>query len=206
MRIALFCLFTLSFTNLRAQVGFHSGQSAASDIGVSHYVHPDPPSYRLVLGGGGNIGRLQDDPLTLTASAYYQWKGIAFGGEFSSSSSTSGAAPQKRFSVGGVLFGYSSDRDISGYDAKPAFLHFSVSAGVGIATYSEWWRRFRGRGVIDTNAAAHTNVFETATAFPIQAQLIYEPWRYIGFGTMVWAAPNSIGPCYGASIVLEARY
>ena len=75
-----------------------------------------------------------------------------------------------------------------------------------MVTYSEHWRRFRGRGVpIDTTAFIPP-IFQSALSFPIQVKAVYEAWRYVGIGTMLWLNVNSIAPSYGASIVLEARY
>jgi hypothetical protein len=206
MRILLVCLFLLFVSNVRAQSLQLNDESPSADIGILHYLHPDPPHYRLLVGMGQNLGRITEDPLALLVSANYQVGAITLGAQFISSSSTGGAIPRKNFSEGGALVGYAWDNDISSYASKPQFLHLSIAGGAGIATYSERWRRFRGRGVVDSIALTHTNVFQSALAFPIQVQAVYEPWRYIGLGAMLWTDFNSIAPSYGASIVLEARY
>jgi hypothetical protein len=175
-------------------------------IGVPHYVHPEPARYRLLFGMGENIGRISDDPFSITFAGSYQFGAFSLGAELLSSSSTGGAMPTKTFAEVGALVGYSEDYDLAGYASKPQYIHASIAAGPGVVTYSERWRRPRGRGAPVDTTALIPPVTQSAMSFPIQVKAVYEVWRYVGIGTMLWLDVNSIAPSYGAAIVLEARY
>ena len=183
-------------------------QSLASDrsVGVPRYVPPTIAHYRLLFGVGGNAGLINDAPLSYIGSASYQLGHSLYSASFIASTNNTRQPPRNMFIEFDLLYGLAVDEVLPHYETSPQSLHLSLSAGIGLDTYSVRWR-FRRRDFVDTAFASFPpNTFEYAPGFPVQLQAIYEPFRFAGIGAMLFANFNRISPNYGGALVIQAHY
>ncbi|MDP4200686.1 MAG: hypothetical protein Q8922_08670 [Bacteroidota bacterium] len=200
--------------SLRAQTplldGFADQPFGEASVGVTPYHRPPLAHYRLLFGAGGNAGLASIAPLSTIGVASYQMgestHGLTdlFSAAFHSNTSR-GGFPRRSFDEFDVLYGYAVDEEVARYESEPRFFHASLSAGIGLNTYTTRWRRFR-RGFVDTTQVQQPNTFDYAIGFPVQLAATYEPFRFVGIGALLFINVNRISPNYGGAVVLEARY
>ena len=183
-------------------------QSSALDhsVGVPRYIPPATARYRLLFGVGGNVGLFNDAPLSYIGSASYQLGQSMYCASFIASTNNTRQPPRNMFMEFDLLYGFAFDEVLPNFGTSPQSLHLSLSAGIGLDTYSVRWR-FRRRDFADTALASlPPNTFEYASGFPVQLQAVYEPFPYVGIGAMLFASFNRISPNYGGAIVIQAHY
>ncbi len=187
-----------------------------SSIGVAPYHHPDAAKYRASFGVGGNLGHGADAPLAYIGSASYQLGNSLYGASLIESESVTWPSPRISFTEFDVLYGIAFDADLARYEASPQSLHTSISAGVGFQSYNTRWRVGGGgrRGFMDTTglsqalfqSGGNLNSFEFSACFPVQVQVLYEPFSFAGIGLTAFLSISKLTPSYGAAVSVQARY
>jgi hypothetical protein len=198
-------IFLLSTQQLIAQPLDNTFNSNSYSVGVPRYVPPPLARYRLTFGMGLNAGHVNDAPLAYAGTADYESGHSIFGAGFIVSANNPQQPPYNTLSEFDILCGYALDEALARYETKPGFFHASFSSGVGLETYSQRWRHFGRRGLLQDSLFLPTTL-EFSACIPIQLQAVYEPFPFVGIGGMLFLSMSKFTPSYGATIFLEARY
>ncbi|SRR5579883_1214 len=183
-------------------------QAAPTEVGVPRYIQLFEARYRLLFGFGGNAGVGALTPRSFIGLAEYQTSSSVLGAGFISSSSTGFGFPRRSYSEFDALYSIAYDDLLTHYELPSQHFHASFGAGLSLAAYSTVWHRFRRGAIVPDSSLVllQPNTTEIALGLPIQAQAIYEPFRYAGIGAIAFANFSKLQPSFGGAIILETRY
>jgi len=187
---------------LHAQTGRHS-----EAVGVSPYVQPSEAKYRLLFGEGANAGLGLQTPQTAIGVASYQIGASVLSAGFISSNPVSGGYPRITYTEFDLLYGLALDKILTNYARPSNQFHASISAGISIDDYSTRWRRFGRQQPIDPAYYLQpSNTTQLSLGLPLQLQAVYEKFRYVGMGVILFYNISNLQPSYGGAVILELRY
>jgi hypothetical protein len=205
-QVIIFLLF-LSFGAVHAQEQGSLDQSSSS-VGSPRYVQPTEPRYRALFGIGLNEGIGGLSPQATLGSISYEFAPSVLSAGFISSNPVSRSLPRRTYTEFDLLYGIALDRAIPHYGGASEEFHAALSAGIGISNYQTNWRNFgRGRPPFDSaNLLLPQNTSVPSLGLPIQLQAIYEPFRFVGIGALLFYTISTLQPSYGGAVVVEVRY
>jgi hypothetical protein len=200
--------FFISFSSLWMQGEIAFAQDPYASTGVARYIHPTEPHFRALFGIGGNEGIGGSSPQSYVGSINYEDGSSVFSAAAISSNPVSRSLPRRTYTEFDLLYGIALDRVLSHYGGASEQFHASLSAGIGISNYQTNWRNFgRGRPPFDsTYFLLPQNTSQFSLGLPIQLQAIYEPFRYVGIGALLFYTISTFQPSYGGAVVIEVRY
>lgn len=200
--------FFLAFSALFAQEQIAFAQDPYAGTGVARYIQPEEPMYRALFGFGGNEGMGALTPETYIGNISYEFAPSLLSAGFITSNSITRQPPRLTYTEFDLLYGFALDRVMPHYGGASEQFHAALSAGISISNYQTNWRNFgRGRGPIDSAYfLLPQNTSQFSLGLPIQFQAIYEPFRYVGIGALLFYTISTFQPSYGGAAVLEVRY
>ncbi len=200
--LALFFIFSAGV--LRAQ---GADPSAYSSIGIARYMKPIETSYRALFGFGNNEGIGAAAPRSYLGQISYEIAPMVFSAGFMSGNSNSRQPPRTTYTEFDLLYGIALEPTSVHYSGEPEHFHAAVSAGLSINMLQSRWRFFQ-RGVPQDSlfSLQPPNTLAYSLGLPIQLQAIYEPFRYVGIGALLFYTISTLQPSYGGAVVLELRY
>jgi hypothetical protein len=176
-------------------------------VGVSHYVQPVDASYRLLFGEGGNMGLGKQSPQTLIGLLSAQRGVNVLSVGFISSNPVAGGFPRRTYDEFDLMYGLALDQIIQSYGRPSNQFHASISTGISVNDYSMRWHRYGRFSPLDSlNYLEPPNTTELSLGVPVQLQAVYEPFRVIGIGVILFSDFSKLQPSYGGAVALELRY
>lgn len=198
--------FLLSFGTSWAQENAYA-QDPYSGTGVARYVPPEEPSFRALFGFGGNEGLGAATPRSYIGNVSYELTPSVFSAGFITSNSVSRQPPRLTYTEFDLLYGIALDKIFSHYGGQPEQFHASLSAGIGISNDQTRWRNFgRGFPPDSVDLLEPPNTSRYSLGLPIQFQAIYEPFRYVGIGALLFYTISTFQPSFGGAVAIEVRY
>jgi hypothetical protein len=158
--------------------------------------------------GGVGINTISDNEtqVAMVLSALYQDMNFVFGGGYIYSSNQNNQPPFKGWYEVDALAGYAlSGADLLGLGILPDKIFFSITGGIGFVSRETRWRfhrRFDGPPPDPT----HFNTYEWGFGFPVQLQVSYSPFKYVGIGATAFMNINKIHTNYGVAATLQLYY
>ncbi len=199
--------FFLLFSNLSALERVAYAQDPYAGTGVARYIQPEEPHYRLLFGVGGNEGIGALTPQSYIGNISYEFAPSVLTVGFITSNSISHPPPRITYTEFDLLYGIALDRVFSHYGGPSEQFHAALSAGISLGSYQTRWRNFRRGFPLDSlDLSEPPNTSQYSPGLPIQFQAIYEPFRYVGIGALLFYTISTFQPSYGGAVVLEVRY
>jgi hypothetical protein len=104
-----------------------------------------------------------------------------------------------------LLYGIALNRVLPNYGGASEQFHASLSAGISGSVYqTRYHNNFHPGSPPPPDSTRNTSV--PSLGLPIQFQAIYEPFRYVGIGALLFYTISTLQPSYGGAVVLEVRY
>jgi hypothetical protein len=126
---------------------------------------------------------------------------------FISSNDVSNTPPHRTYTEFDLLYGIALDRVLPHYGGASEQFHAALSAGISLSSYQTRWHNFRRSFQSDSAyLLLPQNTSQFSLGLPIQLQAIYEPFRYVGIGALLFYTISTLQPSYGGAVVVEVRY
>ncbi len=209
VRQIIFISFFLLLGMISIQEKIAFAQDPYSSTGVARHVPPQEPTYRALFGIGGNAGIGGLAPQTFVGVISYDLLPSVLTATLISNNSTSATPPRITYTEFDLLYGLAFDKIFSHYSGPSEQFHSALSAGISFGDYQTRWRNVGRRGSSGPPyflTISPPNTSQYSLGVPIQLQAIYEPFRYVGMGALLFYTISTFQPSYGGAVVLEVRY
>jgi hypothetical protein len=195
----------LSLSAFLEQEEIAFAQDPYSGTGVVHYTQPAEPSYRALFGFGGNAGVGGLTPLSFIGNISYEFAPSVLSAGFILSNDVSNTPPHRTYTEFDLLYGIALDHVLPHYGGASDEFHAALSAGISGSVYqTRFHNNYRRSSPPPPDSIQNTSL--PSLGLPIQLQAIYEPFRYLGIGALLFYTISTLQPSYGGAVVVEVRY